>query len=121
MNKPTLPPRPLDYLLNQQSLIYIQLICMPSVSRFWFLRRSLRIYFQQLITNTSKHHQSNLNFRMILVAIVAELLKEYTVVVARVLEHMLQDAPLPFPRRVRFLILRNLPFVSPPHHRLLTI
>ncbi|KAL0395072.1 UNVERIFIED_CONTAM: hypothetical protein Slati_4473400 [Sesamum latifolium] len=59
---------------------------------------------------------------MILVAIVAELLEEYTVVVARVLEHMLQDAPLPFPRRVRFLILRNLPFASPPStpHRLLT-
>ncbi|KAG6408437.1 hypothetical protein SASPL_131449 [Salvia splendens] len=52
---------------------------------------------------------------MILVAIVAELLEEYTVVVARVLEHVLQDAPLPFPRRVRFLILRNLPFASPPN------
>ncbi|XAR70083.1 hypothetical protein NMG60_11026830 [Bertholletia excelsa] len=51
---------------------------------------------------------------MILVAIVAELLEEYTLVVARVLEHMFHQVPLPFPRRVRFLILRNLPFASPP-------
>ncbi|CAI0408945.1 unnamed protein product, partial [Linum tenue] len=51
------------------------------------------------------------NREMILVAVVAELLEEYTVVVARVLEHLLHDAP--FPRRVRFLILRRLPFVSP--------
>ncbi|XP_051137432.1 uncharacterized protein LOC127255756 [Andrographis paniculata] len=62
---------------------------------------------------------------MFLVAIVAELLEEYTVVVTRVLEHILHDAPLPFPRRVRFLILRNLPFASPPSlhssHRLPTI
>ncbi|XP_027181237.1 uncharacterized protein LOC113779733 [Coffea eugenioides] len=49
---------------------------------------------------------------MILVAIVAELLEEYTVLVARVLEHMFNQAPLPFPPRVRFLILRNLPFAS---------
>ncbi|CAI0441851.1 unnamed protein product [Linum tenue] len=48
---------------------------------------------------------------MILVAVVAELLEEYTAVVARVLEHLLHGAP--FPRRVRFLILRRLPFVSP--------
>ncbi|XP_073133165.1 uncharacterized protein [Henckelia pumila] len=54
---------------------------------------------------------------MILVAIVAELLEEYTVMVARVLEHVFQDVPLPFPRRVRFLILRNLPYAS--GHRLL--
>ncbi|XP_010251278.1 PREDICTED: uncharacterized protein LOC104593210 [Nelumbo nucifera] len=47
---------------------------------------------------------------MILVAIVAELLEEYTVLLARVLEQMFHDAP--FPRRMRFLILRNLPFVS---------
>ncbi|XP_073047049.1 uncharacterized protein [Primulina eburnea] len=53
---------------------------------------------------------------MILVAIVAELLEEYTLMVARVLEHVFQDVPLPFPRRVRFLILRSLPYVS---HRLL--
>ncbi|WOL07108.1 hypothetical protein Cni_G15845 [Canna indica] len=49
---------------------------------------------------------------MILVAIVAELLEEYTALVARVLEQLLHGAP--FPRRVRFLILRNLPFASPP-------
>ncbi|KMZ69238.1 hypothetical protein ZOSMA_21G00920 [Zostera marina] len=48
---------------------------------------------------------------MILVAIVAELLEEYTVLVARVLEQILQDAP--FPRRMRFLILRRIPFASP--------
>ncbi|KAF6156741.1 hypothetical protein GIB67_033210 [Kingdonia uniflora] len=65
---------------------------------------------------------------MILVAIVAELLEEYTVVLTRVLEQMFRGAP--FPRRVRFLILRNLPFASiasgmppppppPPHRRLI--
>ncbi|XP_062026462.1 uncharacterized protein LOC133742803 [Rosa rugosa] len=47
---------------------------------------------------------------MILVAIVAEMMEEYTALLARILEHMFQSAP--FPRRVRFLILRNLPFVS---------
>ncbi|KAG9142846.1 hypothetical protein Leryth_005599 [Lithospermum erythrorhizon] len=51
---------------------------------------------------------------MILVAIVAEMLEGYTVMLTRVLQHMFHDAPLPFPRRVRFLILRNLPFASPP-------
>ncbi|XP_059662098.1 uncharacterized protein LOC132308120 [Cornus florida] len=50
---------------------------------------------------------------MILVAILAELLEEYTVLLARVVEHLFHDAPLPFPRRVRFLIIRSLPFVSP--------
>ncbi|KAK6945917.1 hypothetical protein RJ641_013461 [Dillenia turbinata] len=50
---------------------------------------------------------------MLMVAILAELLEEYTVILARVLEHMFLEAP--FPRRVRFLILRRLPFVhSPP-------
>ncbi|EOY23805.1 hypothetical protein QUC31_008440 [Theobroma cacao] len=47
---------------------------------------------------------------MILVAIVAELMEEYMVLLARVLEHLLHEAP--FPRRIRFLILRSLPFVS---------
>ncbi|XP_039138596.1 uncharacterized protein LOC120275934 [Dioscorea cayenensis subsp. rotundata] len=49
---------------------------------------------------------------MILVSIVAELLEEYTVLVARVLEQLLREAP--FPRRMRFLMLRSLPFASPP-------
>ncbi|XP_074592276.1 uncharacterized protein LOC141848063 [Curcuma longa] len=49
---------------------------------------------------------------MILVAVVAELLEEYTALVARVLEQLVQGAP--FPRRVRFHILRSLPFASPP-------
>lgn len=49
---------------------------------------------------------------MILVAGVAELLEEYTAVLARVLQHLFHEAP--FPRRVRFLILHNLPFSSPP-------
>ncbi|CAL9068013.1 unnamed protein product [Musa banksii] len=49
---------------------------------------------------------------MILVAIVAEMLEEYTALVARVLEHLLRDAP--FPRRMRFLMLRSLPFAAPP-------
>ncbi|KAG5563617.1 hypothetical protein RHGRI_006158 [Rhododendron griersonianum] len=50
---------------------------------------------------------------MILVAIVAEMLEEYTMLLGRVLEHMFHEVPLPFPRRVRFLILRHLPFASP--------
>nr|CAB3447528.1 unnamed protein product [Digitaria exilis] len=49
---------------------------------------------------------------MILVAIVAELMEEYTALVARVLEHLLHGAP--FPRRMRFLMLRSLPFAAPP-------
>lgn len=48
---------------------------------------------------------------MILVAIVAELMEEYTALLARVLEHLFHDAP--FPRRVRFRILYSLPFASP--------
>ncbi|KAL9403266.1 hypothetical protein Peur_000238 [Populus x canadensis] len=52
---------------------------------------------------------------MILVAIVAELMEEYMAFLTRVLEHVFNDAP--FPRRVRFLILRNLPFASSSHHR----
>ncbi|XP_021742181.1 uncharacterized protein LOC110708368 [Chenopodium quinoa] len=49
---------------------------------------------------------------MMLVSVVAEMLEEYTAVLARVLEHLFNEAPLP--RRVRFLILRNLPFSSLP-------
>uniref|UniRef100_A0A7N2N0U7 Uncharacterized protein n=2 Tax=Quercus lobata TaxID=97700 RepID=A0A7N2N0U7_QUELO len=49
---------------------------------------------------------------MILVAIMAELMEEYTVLLARVLEHVFHSVP--FPRRVRFLILRSLPFASTP-------
>ncbi|KAH1089776.1 hypothetical protein J1N35_017033 [Gossypium stocksii] len=44
-----------------------------------------------------------------LVAVVAGLMEEYTVLLARLLEQMLHEAP--FPRRMRFLILRSLPFV----------
>jgi hypothetical protein len=47
---------------------------------------------------------------MILVAIVAELMEDYTVLVARVLEQLLNGAA--FPRRMRFLILRSLPFAA---------
>ncbi|KAL9225503.1 hypothetical protein vseg_001419 [Gypsophila vaccaria] len=55
---------------------------------------------------------------MMLVSVVAEMLEEYTAVISRVLEHILNDAP--FPRRIRFLILRNLPFASfPPSPSLL--
>ncbi|KAH7839657.1 hypothetical protein Vadar_006939 [Vaccinium darrowii] len=36
---------------------------------------------------------------MILVAIVAEMLEEYTMLLGRVLEHMFHEVPLPFPRR----------------------
>ncbi|KAK3434073.1 hypothetical protein EUGRSUZ_L00345 [Eucalyptus grandis] len=53
--------------------------------------------------------------RMMMVAIVAEILEVYTEVLARAMEHLLREAPLP--RRVRFLILRSLPFASPPRHR----
>ncbi|KAG6521214.1 hypothetical protein ZIOFF_018280 [Zingiber officinale] len=49
--------------------------------------------------------------KMILVSVVAELLEEYTALVARVLEQLVRGAP--FPRRIRFLILRRLPFASP--------
>nr|GMD98644.1 hypothetical protein CDL12_16104 [Ipomoea batatas] len=38
--------------------------------------------------------------------------KEYTAVLAGVVEHMLNEAPLPFSRRTRFLIVHSLPFAS---------
>ncbi|KAF7840342.1 uncharacterized protein G2W53_002640 [Senna tora] len=47
---------------------------------------------------------------MILVAIVAEVLEEYTAVLARVVEQVFRSVPVP--RRVRFLILHRLPFAS---------
>ncbi|KAK9093700.1 hypothetical protein Scep_025169 [Stephania cephalantha] len=47
---------------------------------------------------------------MFLLAIVAELMEEYTALLARVLQQVFNDAPLP--RRMRFLILRHLPFAS---------
>ncbi|KAI3980408.1 hypothetical protein MKX01_003947 [Papaver californicum] len=47
---------------------------------------------------------------MILVAIVAEMLEEYTQILTRILEQVFRGAP--FPRRVRFLILRRLPYSS---------
>ncbi|KAF7017648.1 hypothetical protein CFC21_031054 [Triticum aestivum] len=49
---------------------------------------------------------------MFLVGIVAELLEDYTMLVAEVLEQLLNGAP--FPRRMRTLMLRSLPFVAPP-------
>ncbi|XP_078448115.1 uncharacterized protein LOC144716749 [Wolffia australiana] len=49
---------------------------------------------------------------MILVSVLADLLEEYMVLVARVMEQMLHDAP--FPRRMRFLMLRSMPFITPP-------
>jgi hypothetical protein len=53
---------------------------------------------------------------MILVAIMAELLEEYTAAVARAVERLLSSAAPRriLPRRVRFLVLRSLPFASPP-------
>ncbi|XP_058768494.1 uncharacterized protein LOC131642238 [Vicia villosa] len=53
---------------------------------------------------------------MILVAIVAEVMEEYTALLARVVEQVFRTAPVP--RRVRFLILRSLPFVSSQHRRI---
>ncbi|KAL6639384.1 hypothetical protein ACP70R_023114 [Stipagrostis hirtigluma subsp. patula] len=53
---------------------------------------------------------------MILVAIMAELLEEYTAAVARAVERLLSAAAPRriLPRRVRFLVVRNLPFAPPP-------
>jgi hypothetical protein len=53
---------------------------------------------------------------MILVAIVTALLEEYTAAVARAVERLLSAATprRVLPRRVRFLVLRNLPFAAPP-------
>jgi hypothetical protein len=53
---------------------------------------------------------------MILVAIMAELLEEYTAAVARAVDRLLSSAAPRriLPRRVRFLVLRSLPFASPP-------
>ncbi|CAF1929295.1 unnamed protein product [Brassica oleracea var. botrytis] len=45
---------------------------------------------------------------MLLVTVLAEMLKEYTVVLAGVLEHLFSQAP--FPRRIRLHILYSLPF-----------
>ncbi|KAL0696090.1 hypothetical protein Bca4012_063270 [Brassica carinata] len=45
---------------------------------------------------------------MLLVTVLAEMLKEYTVVLAEVLEHLFSQAP--FPRRIRLHILYCLPF-----------
>jgi hypothetical protein len=53
---------------------------------------------------------------IIAMILVAELLEEYTALVSRVVEQLLNDAP--FPRRMRFLVLRSLPFVPPPPHAL---
>ncbi|KAB2069830.1 hypothetical protein ES319_A08G117800v1 [Gossypium barbadense] len=47
---------------------------------------------------------------MILVAIVAELMKEYTVLLCRLVEHLFHEAA--FPRRIRFVILSSLPVAS---------
>ncbi|WP_285167015.1 hypothetical protein, partial [Mycobacterium tuberculosis] len=66
-------------------------------------------YFHSQISNQTLQQAIE---KMILVAVVAELLEEYTVLVARVLEQLLHDAP--FPRRMRYLILRSLPFASRP-------
>jgi hypothetical protein len=50
--------------------------------------------------------------KMIPVAIMAELVKEYTAAVARALECVLSAAPRGIlPRRVRFLVLRSLHFI----------
>ncbi|MQL80248.1 hypothetical protein Taro_012698 [Colocasia esculenta] len=51
---------------------------------------------------------------MIMVTVVAELLQEYSALVARALRRMLRDDDGPFPRRLRFAVLRNLPLASFP-------
>ncbi|XP_022970120.1 uncharacterized protein LOC111469109 [Cucurbita maxima] len=47
---------------------------------------------------------------MMLVSVLAEILEEYTVLLTEVLRQLFHSAP--FPRRVRFLILHNLPFAN---------
>ncbi|CAH8254276.1 unnamed protein product [Arabidopsis lyrata] len=47
---------------------------------------------------------------MLLVTLIAEMMKEYTVVLAGLLEHLFSQAP--FPRRIRLQILYSLPFHS---------
>nr|AAN72189.1 Unknown protein [Arabidopsis thaliana] len=47
---------------------------------------------------------------MLLVTLLAEMMKEYTVVLAGVVEHLFSQAP--FPRRIRLHILYSLPFHS---------
>jgi hypothetical protein len=65
------------------------------------------------LSNTAvKREREREREEMILVAIVAEFMEEYTVLLARVLEHLFHSAP--FPRRFRFLILHSLSFASPP-------
>ncbi|KGN49959.1 uncharacterized protein LOC105435431 [Cucumis sativus] len=49
---------------------------------------------------------------MMLVSVLAEILEEYTVVLSDVLRQLFYSAP--FPHRVRFLILHNLPFADRP-------
>ncbi|KAG6507060.1 hypothetical protein ZIOFF_032400 [Zingiber officinale] len=49
---------------------------------------------------------------MMPVAEMAELLEEYTAAVAGALEYLLLRAPIPW--RIRTLILRRVPFASPP-------
>ncbi|KAI4332525.1 hypothetical protein L6164_017426 [Bauhinia variegata] len=56
---------------------------------------------------------------MILVAIVAEVLEEYTVLLARVVEQLFRSAPLP--RRVRFLILHSLPSGPRPRPQMILV
>ncbi|KAF2569898.1 hypothetical protein F2Q70_00027114 [Brassica cretica] len=45
---------------------------------------------------------------MLLVTVLAEMLKDYTVVLAGALEYLF--SPAPFPRRIRLHILYSLPF-----------
>ncbi|KAF8692679.1 hypothetical protein HU200_039509 [Digitaria exilis] len=51
-----------------------------------------------------------------ILGIVAALLEEYTAAVARAVERLLSAAAPRriLPRRVRFLVLRSLPFAAPP-------
>ncbi|MCI43844.1 hypothetical protein A2U01_0065082 [Trifolium medium] len=51
---------------------------------------------------------------MIRVAIVAEVMEEYTALLSMVVEQVFRSAPVP--RRIRLLILRSLPFVSSQPH-----
>ncbi|CAF1930428.1 unnamed protein product [Brassica oleracea var. botrytis] len=54
---------------------------------------------------------------MLLVTVLAEMLKDYTVVLAGALEYLFSQAP--FPRRIRLHILYSLPFHRSSSHPLL--
>ncbi|RWW14534.1 hypothetical protein GW17_00021687 [Ensete ventricosum] len=76
------------------------------------ISRAFEIEVLETFRPSIPHSDPRKGEEMILVAVVAELLEEYTAMVSHALEQLVHDAP--FPRRIRLRILRNLPFASPP-------